>query len=127
MRAPPYSEKASELAQVVAGDVTYTAFFKGGVWAYDSRTDESFVVFYPHDVYSWPTTLHQAGDWLLIGTRGEGSMLVNLRTWWLKRLDHVAAVDRFEVHGDKALVNDTVEIALPAGVGALEAAAGSPL
>lgn len=109
-----HPERASVNDQLLDGDVVYTAFFKGAVWAHDKANDESFVVFHPDDMYSWPTSLHKTGDWLLVNTRGEGLALVNVRTWYLKRIDKdVNEVQRFEIVGNRAIVNSSIEVALP--------------
>jgi hypothetical protein len=84
--------------ELVDGTVTYSAYFKYAVWAYDSETDESFVVFHPDDSYCWPTELRKDGDWLLINTRGEGLMLIHVPTWHLWRTGvHVYQIEEFAV------------------------------
>lgn len=110
-----HPEGASVNDQLADGDVVYTAFFKGAVWAYDKDADESFVVFRPDFYYCWPTELRKAGNWLLINTRGEGLFLVDTTTWWLKRTGvHVDEVTAFTVSNGMARVNDSFAVSLPA-------------
>jgi hypothetical protein len=103
----------NELARMVDGDVTYTAHFKGAVWAYDAAADESFVVFHPDNPYCWPTELRKSGDWLAVNTRGEGVMLINVKTWYLKRTDiHVETITDFSVPSRVATINGSAPIDL---------------
>jgi len=109
-----YACGASVNDQVVDGDIEYTAFFKGAVWAYDHAKDESFVVFHPVFMYCWPTDLRKSGDWLLINTRGEGLAFVNTDTWHLKRVAvDVREVTGFSVSGNQAVINGSLRVALP--------------
>ncbi|MBA7477862.1 hypothetical protein ES707_13277 [subsurface metagenome] len=67
-----HETRASVEDELRKGGITYTAYFKGGVVAYDQESNEHFVLFHPDDMYSWPTVLRLIGPYLLIGTRGEG-------------------------------------------------------
>jgi len=110
-----HPERASVNDQLADGDIVYTAFFKGAVWAYDKDANECFVVFHPDYYYCWPTELRKAGNWLLINTRGEGLFLVDTTTWWLKRTGvHVDEVTAFTVSNGMARVNDSFALSLPA-------------
>jgi len=118
LKGPPDSGGATIEARLEDGRVTYTAFFKEAVWAYDAETDECFVVFHPHDWYCWPTALRKSGDWLCIATCGEGVALVNTRTWWLKRAPYDALeITAFEVRDNKAFINGKYEVELPTQAG----------
>jgi len=96
--------------------ITYTAYFKGGVVAYDEESNEHFVLFHPDDMYSWPTVLRLTGPYLLIGTRGEGLAVINLQSFHLKRYrlsppnDEVRSL---EVRDSKIVVNEQEKIDLP--------------
>ncbi len=96
--------------------ITYTAYFKGGVVAYDEESNEHFVLFHPDDMYSWPTVLKLTGPYLLIGTRGEGLAIINLQSFYLKRYrlsppnDEVMSM---EVLHSKIVVNEQEKIDLP--------------
>ncbi len=96
--------------------ITYTAYFKGGVVAYDEESNEHFVLFHPDDMYSWPTVLRLTGPYLLIGTRGEGLAIINLQSFHLKRYrlsppnDEVRSL---EVRDSKIVVNEKEKIDLP--------------
>jgi hypothetical protein len=101
------------LDELVDGDITYSAMFKGAVWAYDASADESFVVFHPDDHYAWPEELAISGDWLLINS-GEGLIFVNVKTWYLKRVDvHVAEITSFDTGRHYARINDSFGVTLP--------------
>jgi hypothetical protein len=115
----PAPQDATVVARLEDGQVRYTALFKGAVWGYDAKADECFVVFHPHDCYSWPTALLKSGDWLCITTRGEGLALMNTRTWRLKRVPcDLEEIRAFEVRGSTALINGMREIELPSEPGA---------
>ncbi|MBS3735479.1 MAG: hypothetical protein KGY99_11275 [Phycisphaerae bacterium] len=121
-RHPTLGSREDTLAD---GDVTYTAVFKGAVWAYDAAADESFVVFHPHDMYAWPTQLGKDGRWLLIVTGGEGFALVDVKTWRLKRVaSNAIAFGRFSVSDGKAHIDNlTVDLAPPEAGTAVRGAA----
>ncbi len=99
----------------VAG-ITYTAYFKSGVVAYDPVQDEHWVVFHPDDRYSWPTRLAATGDLLVIGTRGEGLAVVKLSTLALRRVKVLGNddVEELAVHDSLIVVNRVARVALPA-------------
>lgn len=80
------AEQGSVEAKLEDGRYEFLAEFKAGVVAYDRKSDEHFVLFHPTIVYHWPTVLLRTGDWLVIGTRGEGLAAVDLRRWRLKRV-----------------------------------------
>ncbi len=98
------------------GDITYRAYFKGGVVVYDEESNEHFVLFHPDDMYSWPTVLRLIGSYLLIGTRGEGRAIINLQSFHLKRYrlsppnDEVMSMDVLHL---KIIVNEQEKIDLP--------------
>lgn len=96
------------------GDIVYTAFFKGCVWAYDKKRDESFVVYSPTDMYDWPDKLLKSGDWLLIGTCGQATAIVNTRTWNFRRLGvSCFPMDKFEVLDNKGIIDGNTVVPLP--------------
>ncbi len=96
--------------------ITYTAYFKGGIVAYDQESNEHFVLFHPDNMYSWPTVLRLIGHYLLIGTRGEGLAIINLQSFHLKRYrlsppnDEVRSL---EVLHSQIIVNEQEKIDLP--------------
>jgi len=98
------------------GGIAYTAYFKGGVVAYNEESNEHFVLFHPEDMYSWPTVLRLIGPYLLIGTRGEGLAIINLQSFHLKRYrlsppnDEVRSL---QVLHSKIVVNEQKKIDLP--------------
>ncbi len=107
---PIYGTPRDEL---IDGEITYSAMFKGAVWGYDASTDESFVVFHPDYHYDWPEELAISGDWLLINC-GEGLVFVNVKTWYLKRVDvHVAEITSFDTGQHYARINDSFSVTLP--------------
>jgi hypothetical protein len=61
-----HGRTAHPSSSVTVGDVRYTAIFKNGVWAYDTRRDESFVLFYPKDEYGWPDKVLASGPYVLV-------------------------------------------------------------
>ncbi len=108
--------RASINDELKKGAITYTAYFKAGVVAYDQESNEHFVLFHPDDMYSWPTVLRLTGPYLLIGTRGEGLAMINLQSFHLKRYrlsppnDEVGSL---EVLHSKIVVNEQEKIDLP--------------
>ena len=108
--------RASIEDELRKGGITYTAYFKGGVVAYDQESNEHFVLFHPDNMYSWPTVLRLIGSYLLIGTRGEGLAIINLQSFHLKRYrlsppnDEVRSL---EVLHSQIIVNEQEKIDLP--------------
>ena len=97
--------------------VQYTAYFKGGVTAYDSTRNEHWVVFVPTDTDHWPTTLTAVGTSLVIGTEGEGLAIVRVGTPMMLRrvrLDDADEVNDVEFKHDSLTVNGNRRVALPA-------------
>jgi len=97
--------------------VQYTAYFKGGVTAYDSTRNEHWVVFVPTDTNHWPTTLTAVGTSLVIGTEGEGLAIVRVGTPMMLRrvrLDDADEVNEVEFRSDSLTVNGSRRVAVPA-------------
>lgn len=111
-----HETRASVNDELRKGGITYTAYFKAGVVAYDEESNEHFVLFHPDDMYSWPTVLKLIGPYLLIGTRGEGLAIINLQSFHLKRYrlsppnDEVGSL---EVLHSQIVVNEQEKIDLP--------------
>lgn len=111
-----HKTRASSEDELRKGGITYTAYFKAGVVAYDEESNEHFVLFHPDDMYSWPTVLKLIGPYLLIGTRGEGLAIINLQSFHLKRYrlsppnDEVRSL---QVLHSKIVVNEQEKIDLP--------------
>jgi hypothetical protein len=106
---------ASAEDSLVIGGVSFIAYFKGGVIAYDPVADRHWVVFHPKDPYDWPTRLALAGDVLVIGTRGEGLALVRLSNFALRRLavPGYDSIDSLAVTDSTVTVNGATTVALP--------------
>jgi hypothetical protein len=68
-------------SELIAGKVKYTAYFKGGVLAYDSAQDITYPVFSPVNLYAWPRLLKAKQNFLVIGY-GEGIAVINIKTNW---------------------------------------------
>ncbi len=111
-----HKTRASINDELRKGGITYTAYFKAGVVAYDQESNEHFVLFHPDDMYSWPTLLRLIGPYLLIGTRGEGLAIINLQSFHSKRYrlsppnDEVRSL---EVLHSQIVVNEQEKIDLP--------------
>lgn len=111
---PAFSSSVS--ASLRDGSMEYLGYFKAGVVAYDRRADEHWVLYHPRDAYTWPTVLRKHGDFLLVGTRGDGVAVVNLRANRFKRYrfdDRFNDVQSLEVSGSKVLVNGEPKLELP--------------
>ncbi len=100
---------------LVVGGVTYTAYFKSGVVAYDPAANEHWVMFHPDDPFDWPTHLATAGDVLVIGTRGEGLVFVKLPTLQMRRMRVLGndTVQQLEVRDSLVVVNGAARVAVP--------------
>ncbi len=111
-----HETRASINDELRKNGMTYTAYFKAGVIAYDEESNEHFVLFHPDDMYSWPTVLKLIGPYLLIGTRGEGLAIINLQSFHLKRYrlsppnDEVGSL---QVLHSQIVVNEQEKIDLP--------------
>lgn len=96
-------------------DITYTAYFKAGVVAYNSKTDEHYILFHPESMYSWPTKLAQYGNLLIIGTRGEGLVIINTSTLYMERItlsEVNQEVKSLVIKGSQLIVNDAETVDL---------------
>jgi len=80
-----YSGGGSVNDRLTHEEVVYTAYFKGPVIGRDTTANEFFVLYHPHSFYSWPTVLGKKDSYLIIGTRGEGIVIVDLDNFYLKR------------------------------------------
>jgi len=101
------------------GAITYRACFKSGVEAYDENTGEYYIVFFPSWYYYSPTILRKVGDYLIIGTYGDGIAILNTETSQIKRLYWVEQgfggnniVSSMEIKNSRIVVNDSVAITL---------------
>ncbi|MCL2648653.1 MAG: hypothetical protein FWD61_16890 [Phycisphaerales bacterium] len=93
------------------GDVTYTSYFKGGVWAYDQKRDESVLVFFPNDMYGWADKLLLWKHQLLVCPSGEDLALIDMRTGRMRRVKsplYSNAIQKFSVTvtEDALILND---------------------
>ena len=67
-------------------------------------------------MYHWPTVLEKVGSYVLIGTRGEGLVIINIQTFYLKRFEFSALdndILKIEILSSKLRINDSKEIDLP--------------
>lgn len=106
----------SEEVAVQSSTVTYTGWFKSGVTAYDSVKDEFHPLFHPKSRDCWPSALKLYGDYLLIGTRGEGLAIINLKTSVYRRINpgqEASYVESLSVKNDEIIVNKTVKVPFP--------------
>ena len=91
--------------------------------AYDKELDEHYILFAPTSLYNWSREGDKVGKYLVIGTLGEGLVVINLETLEMRRYrldppDHDVRI--LEIEGNKAIVNNTREIELPAEAGTTE-------
>jgi len=108
--------KASVQSSVTRGSITYSAYFKAGVIAYDKASGSHYVLFHPEDAASWPSVLVLNGKYLFIGTHGEGVYAVNLKTFTLGSVEvpeDYMTVDALSVKGGKLIVNKKFKAPLP--------------
>lgn len=108
--------KATVQSSVTRGSVTYSAYFKGGVVAYDKTAGSHYVLFHPEDASSWPSVLVLNGNYLFIGTHGEGVYAVNLKTFALGSVEvpeDYMTVDALSVKGGRLIVNKKFKAPLP--------------
>jgi len=118
-----YETIASVTWIIEQGKTSCTSYFKGGVVAYDKELDEHYILFAPTSLYNWSREGEKVGKYLVIGTLGEGLVVINLETLEMRRYrldppDHDVRI--LEIEGNKAIVNNTREIELPAEAGTTE-------
>ena len=121
-----YETKASLTWTIEQGEKSYTSYFKGGIVAYDQELDEHYILFAPANLYNWSRQGEKVGKYLVIGTLGEGLVVINLGTLEIKRFRFEAPdndVRILEVEGNKVIVNNTRLIFLPVEAGSTEARA----
>ncbi len=110
----PISIPIEELT-IQDGDIFYTPAFKGGVTAYNKKTNEEYVIFYPHALHSWPIALKKYKQYLFIGTHGEGLAVVNTNNFHLRRylFREYDSIDSLRFEGDKVILSNTDTIPMP--------------
>ena len=103
-------------AEVSAGGITYTAWFKAGVTAYDPAADSYRPLYHPKNIYAWAKLLEVSGNYLFIGTNGDGLAIINLKTMTISRSAKLrgTAIKMLVVSPDAVLVNGSVKIPFPA-------------
>lgn len=113
------TNKSSLLFTIEDNSINYKAYFKAGVVAYDKKTDEHFVLFHPENMYDYPTVLKKYGHHLIIGTGGEGLVIVNVDNFHFKRyrnendnLENMT-VSKVDIIDSKIIINDTERLDLP--------------
>ena len=97
-------------------NIIYTAYHKAGLVAYDENSEEHFILFHPDYMYSYITVLEKVGPYLLIGTQGEGLVVVNVENFHLKRFRFDPPNDyvkKLEVLDSKIRINGSKEVDLP--------------
>ena len=111
----PYETIASVTWTIGGEGIVYTSYFKGGIVVYDQELDEHYILFAPASLYNWSMLGKRVGKYLVIGTLGEGLVVINLATLEIKRYrlgpsDNDVRI--LEIEGNKAIVNETREIGL---------------
>jgi len=111
----PYETIASVTWTIEQGKITYISYFKGSIVAYDQELDKHYILFAPASLYNWSREGERVGKYLVIGTLGEGLVVINLATLEIKRFrfeapDHDVRI--LTIEGNKAIVNETREIEL---------------
>ncbi len=121
---PGAYETIASVTWTIGGEgITYTSYFKGGIVAYDKELDEHYILFAPHSLYNWSREGEKVGKYLVIGTLGEGLVVINLATLEMKKYRFEAPdndVRSLEIQGNKVIVNNTREIELPTEEGIVE-------
>lgn len=111
-----YETRASILYKIADIHTSYSSYFKGGIVAYSEELDEHYILFAPHSLYNWSREGEKVGKYLVIGTLGEGLVVINLATLEMRRYRFEVPdndVRILEVEGNKAIVNGTRKIELP--------------
>lgn len=110
-----YETRASILYKIADIATSYTSYFKGGIVAYDEELEEHYILFAPHSLYNWSREGEKVGKYLVIGTLGEGLVVIDLETLDMKRYRFEAPdhdVRTLAVKGNKVIVNGTRNIKL---------------
>lgn len=110
----PPQGKPSVTDELREDNIIYKAYFKAGVIAYDESTDEHYVLFHPEIYYAWPIALRKIGPYLLICTRGEGIIIINTRSLYLKRFSDLTCseedFEKLEVMGSRVRIQAEIEL-----------------
>ncbi|MEW6087690.1 MAG: hypothetical protein AB1498_05245 [bacterium] len=99
------------------GDIIYTTNIKGPVVGHDIKSDEFFIIFHPDNIHRYPFLLKKLGRYLIIGTKGDGIIIVNTENFYLKKYDissNGGAVENIEIEGKKIIINNSDIIDEPA-------------
>ncbi len=114
MKIRPYQGPVSDLGKITdqweENGVEYISYKMGPVIAYNKSKNEHVVLFHPNSMYHWPTVFRKVNDYLVIGTKGEGVIVIDLKNFRFKRhrfFNHDDDVKRIKLlEGNKVLVND---------------------
>ncbi|MBF0278771.1 MAG: hypothetical protein HQM13_13305 [SAR324 cluster bacterium] len=102
--------------ELTENGIVFTAHFRAGVVTFDQQKNEHSILFHPGSSDSWPIVLEKTGPYLLIGTKGEGLVIINTETSHLKRFQG-DSFDReiweIEVGPEKILLNQSISIDRP--------------
>lgn len=99
------------------GDIIYNTSIKGPVVGYDTKSDEFFIVFHPNNKHRYPFLLKKSGNYLIIGTRGDGIIIVNTESFYLKKYviySNGGVVENIETKDKKIIINNSEVIDEPA-------------
>lgn len=101
---------SSVLSELTIGTVKYTAYFKGGVLAYDGARDVTYPIFSPMNLYAWPRQLKAKQNFLVIGY-GEGIAVINIKTNWFylddfAKNDPTFSLDSLDIKDHVVYVNE---------------------
>ena len=108
-KGKPFEEFYDALFQIEDKDFIYAAYGKAEVIAYDKVKNEHYVLWHPYNTYNWAECLVKKDNYLFIGTRGEGLVIINLDTFYLKRIqlkDKWNIVAKIEIDNNKIKIND---------------------
>lgn len=95
-------------------DFIWYACFKGGVYKYNKKEDTFFVIYFPENVYYWPTVLRKKGNFLYIGTRGEGLIIYHIENQILKQFvnKEIEDIDKITIDNNEMLINESYKVPL---------------
>ncbi|MBM4162503.1 MAG: hypothetical protein FJ217_15550 [Ignavibacteria bacterium] len=113
-----YGEVATEPNDIRIEPYVIGSQFKGSVIAHDTQRNEDFIIYRPTMIWHWvePEALKTFRRILVIGTRGDGLVIVHMDSFRFKRFPlegELGIIVTIDVVGDSIVVNNRTKVELP--------------
>jgi hypothetical protein len=111
---PTSEDDSAAISILTDGPIKYYSFYRSALEAFNTKTNEYYIVFYPRDNYCSVNDIIKYKTYLIIGTDCEGYAIINTKTFYLKRYySDGMGITNIDVKKGKILINENIEIPLP--------------